>query len=133
MTTNLKLTRAQRNLLRIQTDEERTLQAIEAAVIAVRVGYEFVWQLPDEELQELLQELYDTPTEAPFGNELNRLLHRHYTAATSLNGILGSAGREGVRAADTAPRAWNITDGRIELIPLPQPDPQTETTDEPHP
>ena len=133
MTTNLKLTTAQRHILRIQSDEEKAHQAFDAAAITLGNGYEYVWALPDVELQGVLQELYDTPAPEPFGNELRRLLTRHYMAATALNAIRSAAERPGVRCAGTAPRAWNTTDGRIELIPLPLPQPEPETEPQPEP
>jgi hypothetical protein len=67
------------------------------------------WNLPDDRLLAILQELYNR-------GKLEEVFTNHYIAATSLNAILTSAGYGGSLAIATAAREFEVTDGVISLV-----------------
>ncbi len=102
-------TTLQQNIEKIETANNTTLLAVSAAVSALNNSYKSFWNLPDAELLELLQYLFDN-------DKLQEVFVKHYNAATALNAILASAGYGGSLAIATAAREFEVTDGVISLV-----------------
>lgn len=102
----------------IQVIEDATntfVNALNAAIFTLNICYKTLWDLPDDRLVAVLQRLYDI-------NKLQDLFEDHYVSATSLNLIQEKAEYDGEHAVNIAAREFQVNDGIVTLVPLPQPD-----------
>lgn len=113
----LSKTQTEQHLLRLEKFTVKTNQLISATISNINNGYSYLWNLPDVELQDVLQNLLDN-------GKLVQLFENHYLAATSLNAIQDGTGASGGRALAIAGREFTVTDGVVAVIPLPEPEPE---------
>jgi hypothetical protein len=98
------------NIINIEEKAKIALNAISASVVALNNAYNAVWLLPDNQLKNLLQYLYDN-------NKLQSLLQNHSFAANSLNEILVRGEKIGITAFNTIGRDFAISEsGEIKLV-----------------
>ncbi len=109
------------HILKIQEYAETTNRAINAAIVALNNAYNYSWNLPDDELRDVLQMLLDN-------GKLQELFQNHYITATALNTIQNSTGYIGDRAIAVAGREFTIEDGVITLVALPTPQSELESS-----
>jgi hypothetical protein len=118
----LNTTTTERHLLKIEQCIKKTNRLVAASIAALNEGYYYLWSLPDEELQEVLQTLLDN-------GKLQELFTNHYLTAVSLNEIQDRTDAYGGRAIAAAGREFIIEDGQIVLIISETP--EIEEDDEP--
>jgi hypothetical protein len=102
-------TTLQQNIEKIETANRTTLLAVSAAVSALNNSYKSFWNLPDAELLELLQYLFDN-------NRLQEVFFKHYNAATALNAILDAGGNVGNRAIAKAAKEIAVEDDQVSFV-----------------
>lgn len=85
-----------------------------SCVNALNKSYNTLWSLPDDRLTEVLQSLYDN-------GELNNVFSNHQLIASAINQVLNNVQTDGTKAKDTAPRQFDIVNGKIVLHPVPLP------------
>lgn len=101
------------HLLKLEKISAKTNQLVNAAIMSLNDGYKYLWSLPDDQLQSVLQALLDN-------GKLVELFETHYFAATSLNGIQDASGVSGNRAIAVAGREFTVDNGTVTVIPLPE-------------
>ena len=102
-------TLAEKDLRDLKQSIDRSLRTVISAKDELNRDHSQTWNLPDDRLLAILQELYNR-------GKLEEVFTNHYIAATSLNAILTSAGYGGSLAIATAARAFEVTDGVISLV-----------------
>jgi hypothetical protein len=102
-------TQTEKDLSDLQQSINRSLRTVIAAKDELNRAHSQTWNLPDDRLLAILQELYNR-------GKLEEVFTNHYIAATSLNAILTSAGYDGSLAIATAAREFEVTDGVISLV-----------------
>jgi len=102
-------TTLQQNIEKIETANNTTLLAVSAAVSALNNSYKSFWNLPDAELLELLQYLFDN-------GALQEVFAKHYNAATALNTILDAGGIVGNRAIAKAAKEIAVEDDQVSFV-----------------
>jgi hypothetical protein len=102
----------QQNVERIEAAANTAILATASAAHALNNSHSVFWGLPDNELTELLQYLFDE-------GKLQDIFNRHYIAAMGLNDILDNGEYDGVRAIAVVGRAFEISEGGIVSLVLP--------------
>ena len=114
----MKLTPKTKTLETIDKLENYILQTnkiISAAIININQGHKELWSLPDNEVEEVLQQLLENGT-------LRQLFENHYICATYLNLIQDNTGSGGPRAIAKAGKEYILTDeGKIKIVPWVDP------------
>jgi len=100
----------QQNIETIEETIQTTLRAVSSAVHALNLAYKALWELPDDQLTELLQHLLTT-------GKLEEVFTSHYISAINLNQILDNGEYGGVRAVAVAGREFTIDQfGTVALV-----------------
>ena len=108
-------TQLQINLDNLEKRVSKATLALQNAANTLNVAYDAVWDLPEDQLLECLQELVNT-------NKFEQIFGIHENAATSINSLLDAVQAPGVRAKVGAARVYTIADGVVALEPLPEPE-----------
>ena len=123
----LQTTTTENHLLKIEQHVQKTNRMINAAINSLNEGYNYLWGLPDNELQDVLQTLLNA-------GKLQALFENHYITATSLNTIQDNTGAGGARAIAVAGREFEIDEfGTLTIVPLPEPIVEEPPIEEPQP
>jgi len=108
----LNKTTTQSHILKLEKFAETENRAIAAAISVLNSSYRYLWGMPDDELQAVLQELLNT-------GKLQDLFMNHYVAATSLNTIQDSSSYHGDRAIAVAGREFEVSEeGIVTVVPI---------------
>ena len=106
-------TQTQTDLDSLEQRVAKTVKALEFTASQLNLAYDAVWNLPDDRLQALLQELINT-------GKFEEIFTVHATAAVAINQLLVSAGSQSI-AKETAGREYEISEqGVVTIIPLPE-------------
>lgn len=103
----------QRNLDALEKRIEKATLALAQTANALNAAYDCVWSLPEDQLKDLLQYLLDN-------NRLEEVFSIHAQSAASINALLSAIGYSGAKAKDGAGRQYEIIDGIVSIIPLPE-------------
>lgn len=115
-------TQTEKNIDNLEKRIDKATLALAQTVNALNSAYECVWTLPDEQLRELLQCLFDN-------NKLQDIFNIHAQSAANINALLDAINYSGARAKEGAGREYTIIDGIIGVIPLLQPEPVVNIED----
>jgi hypothetical protein len=106
----IQKSKTQQNIESIESAANTAILAAASAAHALNNSYNTFWNLPDDELEELLQYLLNE-------GELFNIFKKHGESATALNKILEDGGYEGVRAIDKITREFTIDEfGTLKLV-----------------
>lgn len=97
----------------IEASGDTFINAINAAIFSLNNSHKTLWSLPDDRLTAVLQKLHDN-------NQLMPLFGNHNYSAVALNEIKTRSNKEGIKAIDIAGREFQIIDGVVSLIAIPQ-------------
>ncbi len=102
------------NLEKVEESIRKVAMSLNSTAMSLNMGWSTVWELPDDQLKEILQYLYDN-------NKFDDLLGLHHRAATSVNQLLDKVGSQ-IRAKDYAGKPYKIENGlvSIEYPPVPE-------------
>jgi hypothetical protein len=106
-------TTLQQNIEKIEKANRTTLLAVSAAVSALNNSYKSFWDLPDAELLELLQYLFDN-------GKMQEVFAKHYNSAASLNAILDAGDSVGNRAIAKAAKEIAVENDQVFFVQLDQ-------------
>ena len=99
----------QKNIEKIEEANRTTLLAVSSAISALNNSYRLFWGLPENELLELLQHLYEN-------EKLQEVFINHFTAASALNTIRNAGGFGGPTAIAAAAREIEVNDGVVSFV-----------------
>lgn len=89
--------------------------SIKAAIQNLNASYNFLWSLPDDQIEEIMN------YKGIF--ELQRIFEAHFKYANGFNELLQDRGISEPRAITIKPRDFSINeDGVISLVPLTEPE-----------
>ena len=108
-------TQIEQDLEQIQKLADRAQQYITVSANSINKSFNAFWSLPDDRLQTLLQDLVDR-------DMLTGIFASHELAATSINAILADIGYEGSLCKTVPTREFSIEDGKVVVVPLPEPE-----------
>jgi hypothetical protein len=104
------------HIARLEECVAATGRIVAAGIANLSEGYQYLWSLPDGELQAVLQRMLDDGT-------LMTLFNGHALAANSFNAIKDAVGLQGPLAAVAPGRAFTVDNG---IVHLTQPEPPAE-------
>ena len=118
-------TTLQANLSKIDAPIQRIEKRIAACINDLNESFRTFWNLPDEQINEILKYHGIEETRAIFG--------AHNDNGAAFNKLLEDRGIASPRAILTAPRELEVVDGHLQVVPLPQPEAVAEPEMEPEP
>lgn len=102
------------NLEKVEQSIQKVVMSLNLTAASLNTAWSTVWNLPDDQLKEILQYLYDN-------NKFEDLLGLHHVAATSINQLLDKVGSQ-IRAKDYAGKPYKIEDGLVSIEYPPAPE-----------
>jgi hypothetical protein len=116
-----KKTTLQLNIEAIERSANTAVLAAASAAHSLNNSFNVFWNLPDDQLTELLQHLFNEGV-------LMSIFQKHAEAAAMLNKILEDGEHTGVRAIDKITREFTIDEsGIVSLVVPPPPEPVIES------
>jgi hypothetical protein len=116
-------TTLQANLSKIDAPIQRIEKRIAACINDLNESFRAFWNLPDEQINEILEYYGVEATQAIFGV--------HNVNGAAFNKLLEDRGISTPRVILTAPRELQIVDGNLQVVPLPEPEVVEEVVEEP--
>lgn len=107
-------TTLQANLSKIDAPIQRIQKRIVACVNDLNESFRAFWNLPDEQINEILEYHGVEATQAIFG--------AHNFNGAAFNKLLEDRGISTPRVILTPPRELEVVDGNLQVVPLPEPE-----------
>jgi hypothetical protein len=111
------------NLVRINKPIDRIAKRTIANIHDLNESFQAFWNLPDDQINEILNHHGIEATQAIFGV--------HNVNGAAFNKLLEDRGISTPRVILTAPRELQIVDGNLQVVPLPEPEVVEEVVEEP--